>query len=193
MEGSLNPLKNIRKPSGSAERDRRLRPGEFETLLEQLRASGKPAPVCSAPAGLSLLGASLQQGDDLVGYDLLDVHEIPLCSCISEGFNSLPSRSCSLRSARGAAGVGKAHAGGAGVGGGVNFPRNRKTSLLPVKSPPPNAPAHLLRGLAGVIGQAVRLEPAGHAAAQAVTQSAGATGAAGVMEWRGPGPNVEFR
>ncbi len=32
MEGLLNPLKNIRKPSGSKERDRRLKQGEYEIV-----------------------------------------------------------------------------------------------------------------------------------------------------------------
>jgi hypothetical protein len=32
MEGMLNPLKSIRKPSASYERDRRLEPGEFERI-----------------------------------------------------------------------------------------------------------------------------------------------------------------
>ncbi len=59
MEGLLNPLKNIRKPSGSVERDRRLRPGEFEALLEQLRASGNP---WAAPAFELAIETSLRQG-----------------------------------------------------------------------------------------------------------------------------------
>lgn len=40
MEGLLNPLDNIRKPTGSQARDRRLRPGEFEKLHALLSASG---------------------------------------------------------------------------------------------------------------------------------------------------------
>lgn len=36
MEGLLNPLKNIRKPSGSQERDRRLRQGEYELIAAAL-------------------------------------------------------------------------------------------------------------------------------------------------------------
>lgn len=40
MEGLLNPMNNIRKPSGSNARDRRLRPGEFDTLHVLLSSSG---------------------------------------------------------------------------------------------------------------------------------------------------------
>lgn len=40
LEGLANPLKNIRKPSGSRERDRRLRPGEYETLAAALDTCG---------------------------------------------------------------------------------------------------------------------------------------------------------
>jgi integrase len=39
MDGLQNPLKNIRKPSGSKERDRRLKPGEYERLAAELEAS----------------------------------------------------------------------------------------------------------------------------------------------------------
>jgi hypothetical protein len=42
MEGPMNPLKNIRKPSCSNERDRRLRDGEYETLTAALSASENP-------------------------------------------------------------------------------------------------------------------------------------------------------
>ena len=42
MEGLLNPLKNIRKPSGSNERDRRLEPGEYERLSAELGRRGNP-------------------------------------------------------------------------------------------------------------------------------------------------------
>jgi integrase len=42
MEGLLNPLKNIRKPSGSQERDRRLREGEYEKLTIALGESSNP-------------------------------------------------------------------------------------------------------------------------------------------------------
>lgn len=40
MEGLRNPLDNIRKPTGSQARDRRLRSGEFEKLHRLLSASG---------------------------------------------------------------------------------------------------------------------------------------------------------
>lgn len=39
MEGLQNPLKNIRKPSGSYARDRRLKDGEYGKLYGQLMAS----------------------------------------------------------------------------------------------------------------------------------------------------------
>jgi len=39
MEGLANPLKNIKKPSGSAERDRRLKPGEYELIAVELARS----------------------------------------------------------------------------------------------------------------------------------------------------------
>lgn len=42
MEGLLNPLKNIRKPSGSRERDRRLNPGEYERLAKALGEHENP-------------------------------------------------------------------------------------------------------------------------------------------------------
>lgn len=59
MEGLMNPLKNIRKPSGSIERDRRLRPGEFEVLLAELRMSNNP---WVAPAFELAIETSLRQG-----------------------------------------------------------------------------------------------------------------------------------
>jgi len=40
MESLLNPLKNIRKPSGSLERDRRLKLGEYEMLSDELAKCG---------------------------------------------------------------------------------------------------------------------------------------------------------
>jgi integrase len=42
MEGLMNPLKNIRKPSGSRARDRRLQDGEYEAIKAYLTASGNP-------------------------------------------------------------------------------------------------------------------------------------------------------
>lgn len=40
MESLSNPIKNIRKPSGSRERDRRLLPGEYDKIASTLDASG---------------------------------------------------------------------------------------------------------------------------------------------------------
>lgn len=40
MDGLINPVKNIKKPSGSNERDRRLQPGEYELLAAALDESG---------------------------------------------------------------------------------------------------------------------------------------------------------
>lgn len=59
MEGLINPLKNIRKPSGSRERDRRLRPGEYEALMKELKASENP---WVAPAFELAIETSLRQG-----------------------------------------------------------------------------------------------------------------------------------
>ena len=42
MESLLNPLKNIRKPVGSRERDRRLLPGEYEKIHVALLECGNP-------------------------------------------------------------------------------------------------------------------------------------------------------
>lgn len=42
MEGLMNPLNNIRKPSGSKRRERRLLPGEQELLSRLLRESRNP-------------------------------------------------------------------------------------------------------------------------------------------------------
>jgi integrase len=42
LESLVNPLKNIRKPSGSRERDRRLKPGEYELLTKALDESVNP-------------------------------------------------------------------------------------------------------------------------------------------------------
>ena len=59
FETLTNPLKNIRKPSGSRARDRRLRPGEFETLRGKLAASNNPwAPLAFELA----IETSLRQG-----------------------------------------------------------------------------------------------------------------------------------
>lgn len=42
MEGLLNPLKNIRKPSGSQQRERRLAPGEYEALAAEMAMHSNP-------------------------------------------------------------------------------------------------------------------------------------------------------
>ncbi len=59
MEGLLNPLDNIRKPSGSKARDRRLHPGEFDTLKSLLSASRNQ---WAAPAFELAIETSLRQG-----------------------------------------------------------------------------------------------------------------------------------
>ncbi|AJY12204.1 site-specific integrase [Burkholderia dolosa] len=59
MEGLPNPLDNIRKPSGSKARDRRLRPGEFDKLKTLLSASRNP---WAAPAFELAIETSLRQG-----------------------------------------------------------------------------------------------------------------------------------
>lgn len=59
MEGLMNPLKNIRKPSGSDERDRRLRDGEYEILAAALLASENP---WVRPAFDLAIETSLRQG-----------------------------------------------------------------------------------------------------------------------------------
>jgi integrase len=59
MEGLLNPLDNIRKPTGSQARDRRLRPGEFEKLRGLLSDSGNR---WAAPAFELAIETSLRQG-----------------------------------------------------------------------------------------------------------------------------------
>jgi len=59
MEALMNPLKNIRKPSGSEARDRRLRPGEFEKLHALLSASGNPWAALAFELAIE---TSLRQG-----------------------------------------------------------------------------------------------------------------------------------
>ena len=59
MEGLPNPLDNIRKPSGSQARDRRLRRGEFEKLCSLLSSSGNH---WVAPAFELAIETSLRQG-----------------------------------------------------------------------------------------------------------------------------------
>jgi len=59
MESLLNPLKNIRKPSGSRERDRRLRAGEYERIAAALSDSENP---CAVQAFDLAIETSLRQG-----------------------------------------------------------------------------------------------------------------------------------
>lgn len=59
LDGLMNPLKNIRKPSGSSARDRRLQPGEYERIHARLQASGNPY---AAPAFTLAIETSLRQG-----------------------------------------------------------------------------------------------------------------------------------
>ena len=59
MEGLQNPLKNIRKPSGSKERDRRLKPGEYETIKSSLLTCGNPYAM---PAFELAIETALRQG-----------------------------------------------------------------------------------------------------------------------------------
>ncbi|WP_321918428.1 tyrosine-type recombinase/integrase [Burkholderia cepacia] len=59
MSGLLNPLKDIRKPSGSRERDRRLLAGEYELIAEALSKSDNP---WVRPAYDLAIETSLRQG-----------------------------------------------------------------------------------------------------------------------------------
>lgn len=59
FETLTNPLKNIRKPSGSRARDRRLRPGEFAAIRARLAESQNP---WVAPAFELAIETSLRQG-----------------------------------------------------------------------------------------------------------------------------------
>lgn len=59
MEGLLNPLKNIRKPSGSRARERRLQSGEYERIHALLASSSNPF---AAPAFELAIETSLRQG-----------------------------------------------------------------------------------------------------------------------------------
>ncbi|MDE2395593.1 MAG: site-specific integrase [Burkholderiales bacterium] len=58
-ESLLNPLKNIRKPSGSRERDRRLREGEYARIVPALAESANP---CARQAFDLAIETSLRQG-----------------------------------------------------------------------------------------------------------------------------------
>lgn len=59
MESLINPVSNIRKPSGSKERDRRLHPGEYELIHSSLSRSENPY---AAPAFDLAIETSLRQG-----------------------------------------------------------------------------------------------------------------------------------
>lgn len=59
MESLLNPLKNIRKPSGSRERDRRLKAGEYDRIAAALAESENP---CAPQAFDLAIETSLRQG-----------------------------------------------------------------------------------------------------------------------------------
>lgn len=59
LDGLMNPLKNIRKPSGSSARDRRLQPGEYEQIHARLQVSANPY---AAPAFELAIETSLRQG-----------------------------------------------------------------------------------------------------------------------------------
>lgn len=72
MEGLLNPLKNIRKPSASNERDRRLEAGEFERISAELGRRGNPYAL---PAFELAIETSLRQGMLLsLRWDWVDVN-----------------------------------------------------------------------------------------------------------------------
>ena len=58
MEGLMNPLNNIRKPSGSKARERRLQPGEFDLLHALLKNTGNP---WAAPALVLAVETALRQ------------------------------------------------------------------------------------------------------------------------------------
>lgn len=59
MEGLMNPLKNIRKPSVSVARDRRLEPGEYEKIRAALDESSNPYAVAAFDLAIE---TSLRQG-----------------------------------------------------------------------------------------------------------------------------------
>lgn len=59
MEGLQNPLHNIRKPSGSNARDRRLKSGEFEAIHAELMLSSNPFAVHAFELAIE---TSLRQG-----------------------------------------------------------------------------------------------------------------------------------
>lgn len=59
MDGLMNPASNLRKPSGSPARDRRLQPGEFHRIREALSACGN---VYAAAAFELAIETALRQG-----------------------------------------------------------------------------------------------------------------------------------
>jgi len=72
MEGLPNPLDNIRKPSGSKARERRLRPGEFDRLKALLSASRNP---WVAPAFELAIETTLRQGTLFrLRWEWVDLH-----------------------------------------------------------------------------------------------------------------------
>lgn len=77
MENLTNPVSNIRKPSGSKERDRRLLPGEYDLIHGSLSRSENPY---AAPAFDLAIETSLRQGMlhelcwDWVDFDKRVIH-----------------------------------------------------------------------------------------------------------------------
>ena len=59
MENLSNPLDNIRKPSGSRERDRRLKEGEYDRISQALEVTANP---CARQAFDLAIETSLRQG-----------------------------------------------------------------------------------------------------------------------------------
>ncbi|MFN4328549.1 MAG: tyrosine-type recombinase/integrase [Limnobacter sp.] len=59
MEALINPLNSIRKPSGSSARDRRLMPGEYDRIKDELSVSRNPFVV---PAFDLAIETGLRQG-----------------------------------------------------------------------------------------------------------------------------------
>jgi integrase len=59
MEGLANPVRNIRMPSGSNERDRRLNPGEYDLLVAELSNSDNPWVLAAFELAIE---TSLRQG-----------------------------------------------------------------------------------------------------------------------------------
>lgn len=73
MEGLMNPLKNIRKPSVSASRDRRLEPSEYEKIKDALVATGNRY---AAPAFDLAIETSLRQGTLFsLQWEWVDLHK----------------------------------------------------------------------------------------------------------------------